>query len=582
MQTVVNASETTQSVATANSHSTVEDSYIIRIEMIDGTSQLVHLSMDQAMALGVHNISLENKEKTPKKPSTMLNYKIVQPAELNLYKKEEPEIISNAETGLTRGRPKKRPGEAVLKSDVVEVAPPKLCVSTSRTRCGRITKPPTHMEKDYEKIVTNVKGSMKPVEELHTAQFEPIKTRNNITEPPPLVSLESNPKKRNIPAQYKCPTCKKAYLGRNRMAAHLKKNPDHGATNQMMQQDCNSWNFLIETALKANKGKRGEKFCKELISLVKNARVMAKNFLRPATVKSEFVVDSLLAKILDIKEGDYRFNESGICKDVNIFSFLLDDSFLESVDSNTLDTTETTNELCFANPPSLIQPAKKFMFTQGATSTSNELTSIEDVNSKPVNNVELNSDITYLIDITEPKKKLFAPTKTSPNKTLDNHFEILHIFNEDFNDKSVFSSSASTSNDAKENNYTNNEYLVKKKQETNSEDTNQQDHVGKEVDIFRKTIPNILSFDVNDEHMSTPTEKEKKKSEEFDLNKLHLVEFLPDAPVANILDTSIGSDDVMNVDQFVNERFTNLTEPGVEIVPDSPIALDLPCFTFNN
>lgn len=37
------------------------------------------------MALGVHNISLENKEKTPKKPSTMLNYKIVQPAELNLY-----------------------------------------------------------------------------------------------------------------------------------------------------------------------------------------------------------------------------------------------------------------------------------------------------------------------------------------------------------------------------------------------------------------------------------------------------------------------------------------------------------------
>lgn len=64
-----------------------------------------------------------------------------------IQKKEEPEIISNAETGLTRGRPKKRPGEAVLKSDVVELAPPKLCVSTSRTRCGRITKPPTHMEK---------------------------------------------------------------------------------------------------------------------------------------------------------------------------------------------------------------------------------------------------------------------------------------------------------------------------------------------------------------------------------------------------------------------------------------------------
>lgn len=46
--------------------------------------------------------------------------------------------------------------------------------------------------------------------------------------------------------------------------------------------------------------------------------------------------------------------------------------------------------------------------------------------------------------------------------------------------------------------------------------------------------------------------------------------------VGSLLDNSMGSDEVMNVDQFVNERLKNLTESDLQL-PNSSLNLDLPC-----
>lgn len=49
-----------------------------------------------------------------------------------------------------------------------------------------------------------------------------------------------------------------------------------------------------------------------------------------------------------------------------------------------------------------------------------------------------------------------------------------------------------------------------------------------------------------------------------------------EAHVGSLLDNSMGSDEVMNVDQFVNERLKNLTESDLQL-PNSSLNLDLPC-----
>jgi hypothetical protein len=44
---------------------------------------------------------------------------------------------------------------------------------------------------------------------------------------------------------------------------------------------------------------------------------------------------------------------------------------------------------------------------------------------------------------------------------------------------------------------------------------------------------------------------------------------------SNLLDNSTSSDEVMNVDQFVNERFKKIIEPDIEL-GNTSLNLDLP------
>ncbi|XP_017785799.1 PREDICTED: uncharacterized protein LOC108568953 isoform X1 [Nicrophorus vespilloides] len=601
-----------------NGNPLIENTYL-KVEMVDGTTQLIQLTREQGIALGIdltenimspnEIIQVENVCINPIKEEpiyiksselkTRYNCKIIQPEDLNL----KPNIAVPPLVSLPRGRPRKKVEENV---EPKPLTVPKI-VKTTRTRSGRITRPPMHMEKDYEKIIVSDDRGLGEHKDLSTVEFDtcppPKKikrtTKENTTNPK--TSKEAK-RKRLIPAQYRCTYCHKAYLGRNRIMQHLNRHPEHETLSQFNMEDSETWSFLIELALKSKVGNKGTKFCKEILNLIRNARILVKYFFKPVKVhRSQYYVDSLLASILNIKEGDYRFSESELCKDVSIFSFLelLDDNFADHV---------------LSEEPR-VKPLEKHQATKETSSCHNILSLGDelDCNKKlNENNMNLHFESDIMDVLKESNKDLFE------DKEVKNHNGFVNTILDDLNEakpldkrKNNYDTVYSDNNFSFENNTKNENFEVKSNL--------QFDKHGKEIDIFPNTIHNILSTGASDENINILSEnkiekdvkgdvkslyndimnlsQEKKelgkKGEEFDLHKLHLLSadisdelILPDTSghVSNILDTSTSSDDIMNVDQFVNERFKKLTEVEEEISTANGLSLDLPaldCFNFH-
>ncbi|XP_017785805.1 PREDICTED: uncharacterized protein LOC108568953 isoform X2 [Nicrophorus vespilloides] len=482
-----------------NGNPLIENTYL-KVEMVDGTTQLIQLTREQGIALGIdltenimspnEIIQVENVCINPIKEEpiyiksselkTRYNCKIIQPEDLNL----KPNIAVPPLVSLPRGRPRKKVEENV---EPKPLTVPKI-VKTTRTRSGRITRPPMHMEKDYEKIIVSDDRGLGEHKDLSTVEFDtcppPKKikrtTKENTTNPK--TSKEAK-RKRLIPAQYRCTYCHKAYL-------------DHVLSEEPRVKPLEKHQATKETSS-----------CHNILSLG------------------------------DELDCNKKLNENNM--NLHFESDIMD--VLKESNKDLFEDKEVKNHNGFVN------------------------TILDDLNeAKPLDKRKNNYDTVYS----------------------DNNFSF-------------------------ENNTKNENFEVKSNL--------QFDKHGKEIDIFPNTIHNILSTGASDENINILSEnkiekdvkgdvkslyndimnlsQEKKelgkKGEEFDLHKLHLLSadisdelILPDTSghVSNILDTSTSSDDIMNVDQFVNERFKKLTEVEEEISTANGLSLDLPaldCFNFH-
>ncbi|XP_022908010.1 uncharacterized protein [Onthophagus taurus] len=469
---VVNRSEN----MTTTTNISDEKTFFISLPQLDGTSHILPVSSLQLNNLGLSELSQQDTPQDNQPQVTQTNpfnidleengslitnivYKVIKPEDLDL----KPASIKY----LPRGRPRKK--VCLEKTTIIEPEVKKV-MKQARTRSGRITKPPKHIEVDFKKI------DITDDSELKTAEFEPLKTNDSEVKQEPLLILNQHCKKRNIPPRYRCPTCNKAYLGKAKILNHFEKHPDHGSISPNVTfKNTATWDFLISTAQKF-KGSKVTKFCDELTTLIENAKKIAKYLFKPFKEDQEsYIIKNELAAIFGIKEGTYGLDESELFKDISLYEYL----------ENTPKRDEQKEE-----------------------KTNNEIDLL--------NNHLNNQNSLALVKYEMPKLYNF----TTPEFSDDNH---------EFNRRNV-----------------------------------------------------QLTVDKADENKCLDTKKEvfHQLQKEITLhNELHDVDELMlenvDTGQVNILETSSNSDDIMNVDQFVNERFKKLTEPDIDIHGNS-LNLELP------
>lgn len=125
-----------------------------------------------------------------------------------------------------RGRPKKdsnRPQVAEYKQPVSEEDQDDF--KETKTRCGRLSRPPAHIINNY-KHISPANLTQPDVDDSNGDVQAEAESAKEL-----LPGLEGP--KRNISDHFKCPTCKKVYLGRGKMAIHFEKNPTHGSVDQL-------------------------------------------------------------------------------------------------------------------------------------------------------------------------------------------------------------------------------------------------------------------------------------------------------------------------------------------------------------
>lgn len=139
--------------------------------------------------------------------------------------------------------------------------------------------------------------------------------------------------KRTIAAQFRCPKCQKAYLGKTKMIQHMKKYPDHGPIPlPRNENNFDVWNYLVDITQKSPPAQRGLKFCGELTNLLHNILLLTSALFKEVEQNKTFVeVDKVLGNAIGLQPGQYKFNDSELYKDVTILKLITNTDFFKPV-----------------------------------------------------------------------------------------------------------------------------------------------------------------------------------------------------------------------------------------------------------
>nr|XP_023028958.1 uncharacterized protein LOC111517139 [Leptinotarsa decemlineata] len=391
-----------------------------------------------------------------------------------------------------RGRPKKKKDRVtnsvtsketnhkdqakVQKQDQAKV--PKLA---HRTRSGRVVKIPKHIVNDFEKLETNDNKNT----DVKTTEFPKFLEPPTESKPSRVQGLEFHQQRRTIAAQYRCPKCRKAYLGKTKMMQHIQKHPDHGPMPQNEKKaNFDVWNFLVDITQKCPQAQRGAKFCEELTNLMHNLLLLTSALFKKVELNKNFVeVDKVLGNAIGLKPGPYCFNDNELYKDVTVLQLLTTTDFFKPSDDS-------------GKPPK-------------------ENVKVAEAVGEPIESVaEINPETAYLEVETKDASK-DSPDQCIPKTKPDLTPEL---------------------------------------------------KIPPEVAVEKNETPHIDSEMLSDNsilHLSNiRTSVDELMMTSVDTG-------------GTLLDNSTSSDEVMNVDQFVNERFKKITEPDVEM-NSATLNLDLP------
>ncbi|XP_018564321.1 uncharacterized protein LOC108905784 [Anoplophora glabripennis] len=423
-------------------------------------------------------------------------YEIVYPEHFNL------KPIYN----LKRGRPKKKKVEELPVEISKNVKP------VPRTRSGRVVKFPKYIEKDFKKMETEDGALYSEEHDVKTTEFERFEEDNKQVKKTNEIQLEFHQRKRKISAQYRCPKCKKAYLGKSKMIQHIKKYPDHGPIPHN-ELNFDVWNYLVDITQKCPSAQRGIKFCEELTNLLHNVLLLTSALFKKVEQNKNYVdVDKVLGNAIGLPPGPYKFNDSELYKDVTVLKLITNSDFFKPV--NTDEGAGIDKNVTVVN---------KSRESEEVEAQKTESSSYRDVK--------------VICDHTkgdEEKTDLYFRTHGddfSMIKTQNN------ITSEEVQCIPVIESSVIINNFEKGNVETAAPSSFIKK--TQSLDNRLPVHTDLLSDNSLLNLPNL-----------------RNSVDELILSGVD--------SSANLLDNSTSSDDVMNVDQFVNERFKKITEPEME------------------
>ncbi|CAH0557125.1 unnamed protein product [Brassicogethes aeneus] len=427
-------------------------------------------------SVGVANPNIQIVAENIDESQQTVVYQVVYPEELDL----KPTITK-------RGRPKRKQTAEKKNVQPVPVDPPK----TARTRSGRLVKLPKHIEKDFEKI--EITDEL----EIETSAFVRFEDKNKENSDE-FKKLDMHQRKRTISAQYRCPKCQKAYLGKAKMIQHLQKYPDHGPLpDKLKEANFDVWNYLVDITQKSPPGRRGSKFCEELTNLLHNVQLLTTALFKKNEGDNCVEIDKVLGNAIGVNPGNYKFDENELYKDVTVLKLITNSDFFNAKSSNNIFKVE-----------------EKLKNTAEVKNTENA----SYFSAPPINQNSSNLDV-ILNEFTYTEKNFNADLPNLPNN-----------------------------------------YQPFTKKENNT-------HIIEHNTIINYDKKNVPILDNRIDLLSENS----------------LLTSLPHSSVdelmsavdstSNLLDNS-SSDEVMNVDQFVNERFKRITEPDIDL--SNSLNLDLP------
>ncbi|XP_070491818.1 uncharacterized protein [Chironomus tepperi] len=235
--------------------------------------------------------------------SKLINYNIIEPSQLGLdEKKESMQNIDLVPPKRKVGRPRNE-DKKILQTysyDQFHANPLNQEILIHKTKYGRSIKFNTEVAKmlqiDQESQLLHKKGPEKLIEGIKRIPTEPLE------------EVDRPRKQRIISSEFRCATCKKVYLGKNKMNHHLKLNPSH----RVFSLESDLFSHLMKLVRqKKNNQDMANVFFKELSSFVQQCekltpKLITNNENHPNV--HHHVIDKNSASVLRINPGEYKIN----------------------------------------------------------------------------------------------------------------------------------------------------------------------------------------------------------------------------------------------------------------------------------
>ena len=139
-------------------------------------------------------------------------------------RKDVTMLGNNSAAKTFAGKKRKRqPGTKVPKKEVEYVPPPGWKPVKSRTRSGRISRPPLYRTENFRTLPLVDRQDSQPSDDEELSDLEPAE---------PVTTTQGGRLK-----SFKCRSCSKAYIGRAGLARHLMAEPLHGSIEEYEQSE---------------------------------------------------------------------------------------------------------------------------------------------------------------------------------------------------------------------------------------------------------------------------------------------------------------------------------------------------------
>lgn len=327
--------------------------------------------------------------------SKLINFNIVLPSAVGLKSNDMAnydfqEVPMKRKVGRPRNDTKKLYQNSTTHQQLVSQMEKELV--SHRTKYGRVIK----INKDVAKIL-QVENEMIPL----SNEINQLPVQNVAQKPSLLPAIEPPRKQRKISSEFRCTTCKKVYLGRNKMNHHLKLHPDHRA----LSNESNLFDHLLKLVRqkKTNQDMAGL-FFKELSNFVQQCEKFTPKLITNKEHPNvhPHVIDKNSASVLRINHGEYMLNMSVFDKDFKFDSNPIEHeeqrAIEEEISMNNSETIEENHhhELIEANGHEVIKALDDAQSLDGnevnlliRQTQTNELTNLTNISDIIINDAKI-------------------------------------------------------------------------------------------------------------------------------------------------------------------------------------------------